>query len=159
MKSKILDIVCTIIGVIGGWIATLFGGWDTGMVTLIIFMIIDYVAGLVVAGIFKKSKKSASGALESRAGWKGLCRKCLTLLFVLIAYRLDLLLNINYIRNAVIIGFCTNELISLVENAGLMGVPLPSVIKKAIDILKDQSKADPDPKKGEEAHNGDETGA
>lgn len=159
MKSKILDIVCTIIGVIGGWIATLFGGWDTGMVTLIIFMIIDYVAGLVVAGIFKKSKKSASGALESRAGWKGLCRKCLTLLFVLIAYRLDLLLNINYIRNAVIIGFCTNELISLVENAGLMGVPLPSVIKKAIDILKDQSKSDPDPKKGEEAHNGDETGA
>lgn len=159
MKSKILDIVCTIIGVIGGWIATLFGGWDAGMVTLIIFMIIDYIAGLVVAGIFKASKKSASGALESRAGWKGLCRKCLTLLFVLIAYRLDLLLNINYIRNAVIIGFCANELISLVENAGLMGVPLPSVIKKAIDILKDQTEAGLDPKKVEEEAHGDKTGS
>ena len=94
--------------------------------------------------VFKKSKKSESGALESRAGFKGLCRKCLALLFVLVAYRLDLALGINYVRNAVIIGFITNELISLVENAGLMGLQLPPVITKAIDILKGQSqKAQP----------------
>ena len=59
----------------------------------------------------------------------------MTLLFVLISYRLDLALNVNYIRNAVIIGFMANELISIVENAGLMGLPLPAVIIKAVDVL------------------------
>ena len=60
----------------------------------------------------------------------------MTLLFVLIAYRLDLAIGVDYIRDAVIIGFIANELISIVENAGLMGIPLPAVIKNAIDILK-----------------------
>ena len=127
--------ICTGIGVIGSIIASLFGGWDTGLVTLVIFMGIDYVSGLVVAGIFHNSNKTESGALESKAGWKGLCRKCMTLLFVLIAYRLDLALDVNYIRDAVIIGFMANELISIVENAGLMGLPLPDAINKAIDVL------------------------
>lgn len=127
--------ICTGIGVIGSIIASLFGGWDTGLVTLIIFMGIDYVSGLVVAGIFHNSNKTESGTLESKAGWKGLCRKCMTLLFVLIAYRLDLALGVNYIRDTVIIGFMANELISIVENAGLMGLPLPDAINKAIDVL------------------------
>lgn len=141
---KPLDYISTIVGVVGSWVALLFGGWDSGLATLVIFMCLDYVTGLIVAGVFKKSKKSESGALESRAGFKGLCRKCLALLFVLVAYRLDLALGINYVRNAVIIGFITNELISLVENAGLMGLQLPPVITKAIDILKGQSqKAQP----------------
>lgn len=127
--------ICTGIGVIGSIIASLFGGWDTGLVTLVIFMGIDYVSGLLIAGIFHNSNKTESGALESKAGWKGLCRKCMTLLFVLIAYRLDLALGVNYIRDAVIIGFMANELISIVENAGLMGLPLPDAINKAIDVL------------------------
>ena len=82
--------IMTIIGIVGSFIASLFGGWDAGLATLLIFMGIDYVSGLVVAGVFHKSNKTESGALESKAGWKGLCRKCMTLLFVLIAYRLDL---------------------------------------------------------------------
>lgn len=140
MKIKIIDWVCLAVGAVGGWLATLFGGWDTGLVTLVIMMSVDYVCGLVVAGVFKKSKKSATGALESRAGFKGLCRKCVALLFVLVAYRLDLMLGIAYIRNAVIIGFCANELISLTENAGLMGLPLSPVIVKAIDILRGKAE-------------------
>jgi len=141
---KPLDYISTIVGAVGSWVALMFGGWDSSLVTLVIFMCLDYVTGLIVAGVFKKSKKSESGALESRAGFKGLCRKCLALLFVLVAYRLDLALGINYVRNAVIIGFITNELISLVENACLMGLQLPPVITKAIDILKGQSqKAQP----------------
>lgn len=134
-KMNIKDGICTAIGLCGSFIAGCFGGWDTGLVTLLIFMGIDYMSGLVVAGVFHNSNKTKTGALESRAGWKGLCRKCMTLLFVLIAYRLDLALGINYIRDAVIIGFMANELISIVENAGLMGLPLPEVINKAIDIL------------------------
>ena len=132
--------VCTGVGIVGSTIATLFGGWDNGLVTLLIFMVIDYASGLIVAGVFKKSPKTDTGALESKAGWKGLCRKCMTLVFVLIAYRLDLTIGTNYIRDAVIIAFIANETISLVENAGLMGVPLPAVITKAIDVL--QKKAD-----------------
>lgn len=132
--------ICTTAGAIGGVIASLFGGWDAGLATLVMFMAIDYVSGLVVAGVFHNSKKTSSGALESKAGWKGLCRKGMSLLFVLIAYRLDLAIGSNYIRDAVIIGFIVNETISIVENAGLMGVPLPEVINKAIDILTSKSK-------------------
>lgn len=132
---KLKTVICTVTGTIGGAIASLFGGWDAAMVTLIICMGVDYVSGLVVAGVFHKSKKSASGALESRAGWKGLCRKGMTLLIVLIAARLDLMISTNYIRDAVIIGFVANEVISIVENAGLMGLPMPAAITKAIDVL------------------------
>lgn len=132
--------ICTTVGAAGGAVATFFGGWDTGLVTLVIFMCIDYVSGLVVAGVFHNSKKTKTGALESKAGWKGLCRKGMSLLFVLIAYRLDLVIGSNYIRDAVIIGFIANEAISIVENAGLMGIPLPAVISKAIDILTSKSE-------------------
>ena len=131
--------ICTVLGVIGSAIATAFGGWDAGLVTLVIFMTIDYISGLVIAGVFKKSTKTETGALESKAGWKGLCKKCMTLIFVLVAYRLDIVIGTNYIRDAVIIAFIANELISLVENAGLMGVPMPDVITNAIDILQKKS--------------------
>ena len=85
---KYLTLVC--IGTVGASIAGLFGGWDHAVVTLVIFMLIDYVSGLVVAGIFHKSPKSENGALESKAGLKGLFRKGGILLVVLIAARLDL---------------------------------------------------------------------
>lgn len=134
--------ICTMIGAVGSGIAALFGGWDTGLVSLLIFMGLDYVSGLVVAGVFHKSNKTDTGSLESKTCWKGLCRKCMTLVFVLVAYRLDLIIGTNYIRDAVIIAFIANELISLVENAGLMGVPLPAVITKAIDILQKKSESE-----------------
>lgn len=132
--------ICSIIGVIGSAIASFFGGWSAGLSTLVFFMAVDYVSGLIVAGIFKNSTKTDSGALESRAGWKGLCRKCMTFVYVLIAYRLDLMIGTNYICDGVIIAFVANELISITENAGLMGLPLPDKIKWAIDILQNKEK-------------------
>ena len=136
MKSGIT----TVIGVIGGMIASLFGGWDAALVTLIIFMGVDYVTGLLVAGVFHNSEKTKNGALESRTGWKGLCRKGVTLLVVLVACRLDLLTGANFIRDAVVIAFIANEAISILENAGLMGVPIPVVITRAIDVLKHKAE-------------------
>lgn len=125
------------IGVVGSVIAEVFGGWDAAMITLVTLMIIDYIMGVLVAAVWHKSPKSESGTLESRAGWKGLCRKGVILLIVLIAAQLDILLGTsNIVRNAAIIGYSANELISVVENAGLMGVPIPSVIQKAIDVLQ-----------------------
>lgn len=125
---------------VGGFISTLLGGWDNGLKTLVIFMAIDYVTGLMVAGVFHKSPKTENGKMESRAGWKGLCRKGVALLIVLVAYRLDLLIGTTYIRDAVIIGFAANELLSITENAGLMGVPFPTVITKAIEVLSKKSE-------------------
>lgn len=134
--------ICTTIGLIGATIASVFGGWDKALITLIIFMGIDYVSGLVVAGVFHNSKKTDTGTLESRAGFKGLCRKGMMLVFVLIGYRLDLVIETNYIRDAVIIGFMANESISIVENAGLMGLPLPAIITKAIDVLTKKAESE-----------------
>ncbi len=134
--TNLKALICTTIGMLGGIIANLFGGWTEDIVTLVIFMAVDFVMGLILAGVFKKSSKSQTGALDSRAGGKGLAKKCMTLLFVLIAHRLDLLLNTDYIRTATIIGFIANETISIVENAGLMGLPLPAVTIKAIETLK-----------------------
>lgn len=65
MKNEI----CAAIGIVGGAIASLLGGWDTALQTLIIFMAIDYITGLIVAGVFHTSPKTKTGTLESRAGW------------------------------------------------------------------------------------------
>lgn len=133
------EAICTAVGITGSAIAGAFGGWDQALTTLVIFMVIDYLSGLIVAGVFHNSRKTENGALESRTGWKGLCRKCLTLLFVLIAHRLDAMIGVDYIRTAVIIGFTANELISIGENAGLMGIPLPAPIQSAIEVLTNKS--------------------
>ena len=146
MKYKLI----TEIGMIGGIIASLFGGWDMVLQTLVIFMVIDwFTGGILLPGVFGKSPKSPNGAIESRAGWKGLCRKCMTLLYVLIAVRLDTLMGTVYLRDAVCIGFILNEAVSIIENAGLMGIPLPGVLKKAVDILKEQSGDVNDPDGGQ----------
>ena len=134
--TNIKTAVLAAIGTIGGGIAALFGGWTSAMTTLIIFMVIDYATGIIVAGGFHRSGKSKSGALESRAGFKGLCRKGMILLILLVACRLDLMLDTGYIKDCVCIAFVVNETLSIIENAGLMGVPIPQVLIKAIDVLK-----------------------
>lgn len=134
------DGICAGIGIIGSTIAALFGGWDAALVTLVIFMAVDYITGLLVAGVFHRSGKSESGALESHAGWKGLLKKGVILLVVLVACRLDLLMGSTFIRDAVIIAFIVNEVISIAENAGLMGIRIPKVITGAIEVLKRKSE-------------------
>lgn len=134
------NILCTITGLIGAVISNIFGGWNGAVATLLIFMGLDFITGLIAAAVFHVSPKSENGGLESRAGWKGLARKGVTLAVVLAAYRLDMLLNTSYIKDAVIIAFCVNELISVIENAGIIGVPIPGIILDAVDILR--SKAD-----------------
>lgn len=127
--------ICAGIGVVSTGISAVFGGWDNTMSALVFFMVIDYLTGLAVAGIFKKSTKTADGGLESKAGWKGLIRKFSVLAIVLIAAQLDVLLNSTYIRDVVIYSFLANELLSIIENMGLMGVPLPPVLENAVSAL------------------------
>lgn len=134
------NVICAIFGIIGGFIANAFGGWSAALTTLLIFMGVDYLSGLILAGVFHASPKSEDGTLESYAGWKGLVRKGMTLLIVLIGARLDMLLGVSYIRDAMVIAFCVNELLSIIENMGLMGVPMPEILTNAIEMLKSKSE-------------------
>ena len=127
--------ICMIAGIVGGFITTLLGGWDSALVTLIVFMGVDFFTGVVTAAM-GKSKHTDSGGLSSKAGWFGLAKKVCTLLLIAVAVRMDILLGTTYIRDAVCISFCLNELLSIVENTSLMGVPFPPAIKKAIDVLQ-----------------------
>lgn len=136
------DITSVVSGVVGGFVAMCFGGWTEALTTLCIFMVVDYMSGMAVAGIFKNSPKTETGGLESKAGFKGLCRKVFILLLVMLAYRIDLAMGTTYLMNATCIGFIVNELISIVENAGLMGLPMPAAITRAIDILTAKANGD-----------------
>jgi toxin secretion/phage lysis holin len=133
------ETICTAIGIVGSFVAGIFGGWDAAMASLLLFMAVDYITGLIVA-VSGKSPKSESGKLSSKIGWTGLAKKCIVLLLVAVAVRLDMLLGTSYIRDGVCIAFMCNEVISILENAGLMGVPLPSVLQDAIDLLQKKEK-------------------
>lgn len=134
MKNWIL----TSLGVVGSFISAMFGGWTTALTTMVILMGVDYITGLIVAGVFHKSPKTETGALESKAGFKGLLRKFTALAFVLVGYRLDLMTGYPLVKDAVCIFYICNEALSIIENAGLMGIPIPNVIKKAIDLLHEK---------------------
>lgn len=134
--------ICTITGVIGGIVAALFGGWSEVLLVLVILMGIDYFSGLAVAGIFHKSPKSPNGGLESRAGLKGLVRKIFILALVAMVHLVDRLLGTSFFRDTAAVAFCMNEVISIVENAGLMGIPMPKVLMKMIDVLRQKAGED-----------------
>ena len=144
MREK--DLICGLSGTVLGAVAQAFGGWDTSLATLLVFMALDYLTGLVAAGIFHKSNKTKSGALESNARFKGLCRKGAILVLVLIGARLDLLLGVHYVRDSVCIAFLMSEGISILENVCLMGVVPPQILRKALALLQEQENRQDDPK-------------
>ncbi len=111
--------------------------------TLIIFMIIDYLTGIICAGVFKKSPKSDSGALSSKVGFKGIIKKCMILVMIVVAYRIDVLLSANLlILSAVEIAFISNEAISILENCNAMGLPIPDPLRRAVASLEKESDKD-----------------
>ena len=130
--------ICTAVGAIGGAAAWAFGGWDTALAALVICMAVDYASGSIVALVFHNSSKTESGAYNSTYGLMGLCKKCLMLLFVAVAVQMDQLIGSDYIRDAVCIGFCANEVLSIMENLGLAGIPLPKAITKALEQLQEK---------------------
>lgn len=124
------------IGILGSIIANALGGWDYALQTLVVFMIVDYVSGVAVAIFFRKSEKSQTGGFNSNTGFVGLLKKMFILLAVWMANQVDLMAgDQSLVRLAVIIMYLANELGSITENYGLMGLPMPDAIKKAIDVL------------------------
>ena len=130
------QMICTVLGLAGSMLAAAFGGWDTALIALVICMGVDYISGSIVALVFHNSRKSETGAYNSTYGLKGLCKKGLMLLFVIVAVQVDRLMGSEYVRDAVCIGFCTNEVLSIVENLGLAGVPMPQAVVKALEQLQ-----------------------
>jgi toxin secretion/phage lysis holin len=130
--------ICLLAGFVGGFFTFLLGGWTEGMKTLVIMMVIDYISGVIVAAVFKNSAKTARGGLNSNVGFKGLTKKFFELMIVAAMVRIDIMLGITYLRDLCIIGFVLNEMISITENAGLMGIPLPPVVTKAIELLNEK---------------------
>lgn len=133
-------VVSTTVGMTGAALTALLGGWDTALQTLIGFMTADYITGFTVAAVFHKSSKTAGGALSSAAGLRGLFKKGGMLLLVYIACRLDLMIGAAYIRDTVIIALVTNETVSIIENLGLMGVPIPPIVTKTMEVLKSKAE-------------------
>lgn len=134
------NIIFACIGAVGSFLSYLLGGWDAAAITLTIFMVIDLITGWIVA-FCHRSKKTESGGYSSKVGFIGLSKKFIILLLIIVAHRFDLMLGVDYIRTAACIAFMANESLSIIENAGLIGVPIPAIIKKGIDLLQDKGDA------------------
>ena len=130
------ETACTLVGIIGSACCWAFGGWDSALAALMVCLAVDYISGSLVALVFHKSTKTESGTYNSSYGLKGLCKKGLMLLFVLVAVQIDKILGTAYARDAVCIGFCANEVLSIIENLGLAGIPMPQAITKALEQLQ-----------------------
>lgn len=137
--TRLKEAVLAVAAMLGSALSAALGGWDAALQTLVVCMTLDYLSGVVVAGVFKRSEKSSDGALDSRAGFRGLCKKGAELALVLVGARLDHLLGGDWARTAIILFFIGNEGLSILENLGLMGVPYPAFLREALDMLKEQN--------------------
>ena len=108
------------------------------MITLLVFMAIDYITGVALSLVFKKSPKTLTGGYSSGIFVKGAVKKGLSLLIVIVAVRLDITVGVTYFRDCTVYAICANEFLSIIENLGLCGVPIPDIIKKGIDVLNEK---------------------
>lgn len=135
---QIKNSVLTALAAVGGFLADRLGGWDALLQVLVALMVADYLTGLVVAGVFKRSPHTESGALSSHAGFKGIVKKCAALLLIYIGVLLDRAIGEAVVRSALIIFFIGNEGLSLLENVGLMGVKYPQFLQKMLEALRER---------------------
>lgn len=136
------NIIRLIISAVGGFIVELIGGVDTILKALLIFMIVDYLTGILVAFVFHKSTKTKNGGASSKEGLKGIVKKLCILLFVGLAHMLDVVMGTQYIRAMTIIFFLANEGLSVLENMGLMGIKYPVFFVKALEVLREKSESE-----------------
>lgn len=137
----IKNVVLVGFAAVGGFLANALGGWDVTLRVLVGFIAADFVLGLAVAAVFKKSPKSKNGALESGACFKGLVRKGVILLFVWLGANLDELLGVTYVRTAICMFFIANEGLSILESTAIIGVPWPPFVKNMLEALRKQGDA------------------
>ena len=116
----------------GAAISFLYGGWTQLMTVLIVFIVIDFISGVALA--------AKDGRAASRELWLGVTRKIGTLAIIAVAHLLDTIIgDAHLIRDAAIFFYLAGELLSLIENAGQLGVPIPPMIKQAVEVLRGKS--------------------
>lgn len=119
---------------IGGWLGYFLGGCDGLLIALVMFVVMDYISGVMCA--------IADKTLSSEVGFKGICRKVLIFVLVGIANILDVQVigTGSVLRTAIIFFYISNEGISLLENAGYLGLPIPEKIKAVLEQLHDRAE-------------------
>ena len=131
----------TVFSAAGAAILSALGGWDDSLQFLVGIMAVDYLLGILIALVWHKSQKTADGTFESNASLKGLLRKSSVLVVVYVAVQLDTVANTGgYLRTAVILFFIANEGFSIIENFGIMGVPMPEQVKDAFAAIKSKAE-------------------
>lgn len=136
INIKFKNIVSVTAGTIGSLLINLIGKPTDELMILLLLMVIDLITGTLVSAVWHKSSKTKSGKLSSRVMFKGIVKKILTLVIVVIAYQLDILLGINVIRYIVIITLIIEEILSIIETITLTGLKVPAIITKALDVLE-----------------------
>lgn len=121
---------------LGGWLGWFLGGCDGLLYALVLFVVVDYITGVMCA--------AADHKLSSEVGFKGICRKVLIFLLVGIGHVLDaqIIGNGSVLRTAVIFFYLSNEGVSLLENAGHLGLPIPEKLKVVLEQLHDRAEKD-----------------
>jgi len=124
---------------VGGFIAGLYGGWSGTMTVLVIFMVADYLLGCACA-LTGKSAKTEGGHFLSTVAFMGLLKKGTIMLVVLLAVQLDSAVGgaAPMFQTAAVFFYLANEGLSIVENCGLLGVPVPKALKNALEALRDK---------------------
>ncbi len=118
----------------GGWLGYFLGGCDGLLIALVIFAVADYITGVMCAVADKK--------LSSEVGFKGICRKVIIFMLVGVAHVIDVnvIATGSVLRTAVIFFYLSNEGVSLLENAGHLGLPIPEKLKVVLEQLHDRSE-------------------
>lgn len=133
------DIIKGVICLVGGMVIDLLGGWDIWLTSLIFLIVSDVIVGMIKA-MLCKSDKSQSGGLSSASMFRGGVKKILILIMIALATLLDSVIipEDSYIRSAVAAYYIANEALSVIENIGACGVPLPKFLYKILDSLKNK---------------------
>jgi len=132
MDNNIFKTISAGIGAILGY---LFGGWSALLGILLAFVVTDYITGIVAAAL--------EGKLSSQIGFRGIAKKIMIFIIVALGNLIDKALGLNAVlMNAAIFFYLANELISILENAGRIGLPVPGILQKAIGMLKEKGGED-----------------
>lgn len=133
---KVKQAISLVIGALTTGVLKVIGEPTQDLKILLLLMVIDLIVGFTVSAIWHKSSKTKSGKVSSKVMFKGIVKKILTLVLVVVAYQIDILLGYNVIRHITIIAFIVQEIISIIENIAITGIKTPDIITKALDVLE-----------------------
>lgn len=131
--DRAVKAACAVGGALIGWLS---GMWSEMCTLLAACMLIDYITGLIVAAC-GKSPKTAAGGVSSAVGFRGLAKKAVILLVVLLAWLLDQATGNAVFQSAAVCYYIANEGISILENAVLLGVPVPEALRNALEVMRE----------------------